>query len=57
MRILEYPLWSRFMTIARPFFKSEARGKAIGGLGILAGLLLAVNGMNFINSYTSCATS
>lgn len=39
------------MTIARPYFTSEARGKAIGGLCLLAGLLLAVNGMNFINSY------
>jgi putative ATP-binding cassette transporter len=37
--------------IARPYFASEARGKAIGGLALLASLLLAVNGMNFINSY------
>jgi putative ATP-binding cassette transporter len=51
MRIFEYPLWSRFMTIARPYFASEARGKAIGGLCLLAGLLLAVNSMNFLNSY------
>ena len=51
MRIFEHPLWSRFNKIARPYFASEARGKAIGGLAVLAGLLLAVNGMNFINSY------
>ncbi len=51
MRIFEYPLWSRFLTIARPYFASEARRKAIGGLALLAGLLLAVNGMNFISSY------
>jgi len=51
MSIFKYHLWSRFMTIARPYFASEARGKAIGGLALLAGLLLAVNGMNFLNSY------
>jgi vitamin B12/bleomycin/antimicrobial peptide transport system ATP-binding/permease protein len=51
MRTFEYPLWSRFLMIARPYFASEARGKAIGGLCLLAGLLLAVNGMNFLNSY------
>ncbi len=51
MRIFQFPLWSRFLTIARPYFASEARHKAIGGLALLAGLLLAVNGMNFLNSY------
>jgi putative ATP-binding cassette transporter len=51
MRIFKSRLWSRFMTIARPYFASEAQGKAIGGLCLLAGLLLAVNGMNFLNSY------
>ncbi len=51
MHIFKHPLWSRFVLIARPYFASEARGKAIGGLCILAGLLLTVNGMNFINSY------
>jgi len=51
MRIFKNPLWSRFVAIARPYFASEARSKAIGGLVILAALLLAVNGLNFINSY------
>ncbi len=51
MRLFEHPLWSRFTTIAWPFFRSEARTKAIGGFILLAALLLAVNGMNFINSY------
>jgi putative ATP-binding cassette transporter len=51
MHIFKHPLWSRFILIARPYFASEARSKAIGGLALLAGLLLAVNGMNFINSY------
>lgn len=51
MRIFTHPIWSRLLTIARPFFASEARTKAITGLVILSVLLLAVNGMNFINSY------
>lgn len=51
MRIFQHPLWSRFVTIARPYFTSEARAKAISGLVVLAVLLLAVNGLNFLNSY------
>ncbi len=51
MRIFKHPLWSRFTAIAWPFFVSEARTKAISGLAVLTVLLLAVNGMNFINSY------
>jgi vitamin B12/bleomycin/antimicrobial peptide transport system ATP-binding/permease protein len=51
MRILTHPFWSRLVTIARPFFASEARAKAICGFVILAVLLLGVNGLNFINSY------
>jgi vitamin B12/bleomycin/antimicrobial peptide transport system ATP-binding/permease protein len=51
MRIFTHPLWSRFATIAAPFFASEKRTKAIGGLVLLAVLLLGVNGLNFINSY------
>jgi putative ATP-binding cassette transporter len=34
-----------------PFFRSEARGRALGGLGVLVALLLTVNGMNVVNSY------
>lgn len=51
MRLFEHPLWKRFTTIARPLFLSEERTKVIGGFVILAVLLLAVNGMNFLNSY------
>ncbi|HEY7327774.1 MAG TPA: SbmA/BacA-like family transporter [Gemmataceae bacterium] len=51
MHIFKQPIWSRFVMIARPYFASEARTKAIGSLVLLAGLLLAVNGLNFINSY------
>jgi putative ATP-binding cassette transporter len=51
MHIFKYPLWSRFRTIAWPFFRSEARIKAIGALAVMVILLLAVNGLNFLNSY------
>lgn len=51
MHIFTRELWSRFLAIARPIFASDARGKAIGGLITLAVLLLAVNGLNFFNSY------
>jgi putative ATP-binding cassette transporter len=51
MRIFKHPLWSRFVTIAWPFFVSDARAKAIGALALMVVLLLTVNGLNFINSY------
>jgi putative ATP-binding cassette transporter len=51
MRLFKHPLWKQFTNIAWPFFASESRTKAIGGIIILAVLLLAVNGMNLINSY------
>lgn len=51
MRIFKHPLWSRFVAIAWPFFVSEARAKAIGTLALMVVLLLAVNGLNFVNSY------
>src|SRR5579872_5562946 len=51
MRLFKHPLWSRFVTIAWPFFVSEARGKAIAALAGLVALLLTVNGLNLVNSY------
>lgn len=51
MRIFTHPLWSRLFALSRPYFTSDVRGKAIGGLVVLATLLLAVNGLNFANSY------
>lgn len=44
-------LWSRFVRIARPFYRSELRGRAIALLALLIGLLLAVSTLNVINSY------
>lgn len=51
MRSPNHSLWSRLAALALPFFKSEARKRALGGLVILVVLLLAVNGMNVVNSY------
>jgi putative ATP-binding cassette transporter len=44
-------LWSRLVTVGLPFFRSEARGRALGGLALLLALLLAINGANVVNSY------
>ncbi|HEY1381818.1 MAG TPA: SbmA/BacA-like family transporter, partial [Gemmataceae bacterium] len=42
--------WSRITAVGLPFFK-QVRGKAWGGLAVLIALLLAINGMNVVNSY------
>jgi putative ATP-binding cassette transporter len=44
-------MWSRLLAVGLPFFQSEARRRALGGLGILVTLLLTVDGMNVVNSY------
>src|SRR5689334_425142 len=46
-----HSLWSRLVAVGLPFYKSDARRRALGGLVILVVLLLAVNGMNVVNSY------
>src|SRR5262245_19347292 len=52
MHSLNRSLWSRLVTVGLPFYKeSEARGRALAGLGVLIALLLTVNGMNVVNSY------
>ena len=51
IRAFKRPLWSRFVTIAWPFFVSEARAKAIAALSVMVLLLVTVNGLNFVNSY------
>jgi putative ATP-binding cassette transporter len=43
--------WSRTTTIARPFFRYEARWRASGLFAALVALLLSVNGLNVLNSY------
>jgi putative ATP-binding cassette transporter len=43
--------WSRFWRIARPYFTSEVRWRALGLLAALLALLLALSGLNVVNSY------
>jgi putative ATP-binding cassette transporter len=51
MRDLNRSMWSRLAAVGKPFFQSEARGRALGGLVFLIALLLTINGMNVVNSY------
>ncbi len=44
-------LWSRLVAVGLPFFRSEARRRALGGLAVLVVLLLTINGLNVVNSY------
>ena len=44
-------LWGRFVAVARPFFQSEVRWRAIGLLLVLLGFILCLNGLNVIGSY------
>ncbi len=43
--------WSRFLGLTRPFFASESRWRAFAVLALLLGLILAMNGLNVVNSY------
>src|SRR5687768_13749052 len=45
--------WSRVRTIARPFFRYEARWRATWLFALLVGLLLSVSGLNVLNSYVN----
>jgi putative ATP-binding cassette transporter len=45
------PSWSRFLRIARPYFTSESKWPALGLLATLLALLLAMSGLNVVNSY------
>ena len=44
-------LWSRLVAVGWPFFISQRRVRAWGGLAILFVLLLSINGVNVVNSY------
>jgi putative ATP-binding cassette transporter len=44
-------LWSRLVEVGLPFFRSEARRRAVGGLVLLVVLLVTINGLNVLNSY------
>jgi vitamin B12/bleomycin/antimicrobial peptide transport system ATP-binding/permease protein len=45
--------WSRFVAISTPFFRSEVRWQALAWLALLLALLVAINGLNILNSYVS----
>jgi putative ATP-binding cassette transporter len=44
-------MWSRFLTVTRPFFQSEERWRAFALLGLIAFFLLCINGLNVLNSF------
>src|SRR5262245_13597628 len=44
-------MWSRFVTITAPLFRSEARWRTFGLLALLLTLLLSVNALNVVNSF------
>jgi putative ATP-binding cassette transporter len=43
--------WSRFVALGTPFLQSEVRWQALALLGLLMALLLAISGLNILNSY------
>jgi putative ATP-binding cassette transporter len=43
--------WSRFWRLTKPFFTSEQRRWAWGGVALLLVLMLSLNGLNVANSY------
>lgn len=51
MTSMDHRAWSRFVRVTKPFFTSEQRGRAWGGLALLLVLLLSLNGLNVVNSY------
>jgi putative ATP-binding cassette transporter len=47
-------LRSRFLAVATPFFRSEARWRAAGMLALLLAFILTLNGLNVAASYMCC---
>ena len=48
---LERETWRRFLAAVREFATSEVRGRGLGLFALLIALLLAINGLNVLNSY------
>src|SRR5205807_7744283 len=44
-------LRARYVAVARPFFRSEARWWAISLLGLLLAFILCLNGLNIVSSF------
>jgi putative ATP-binding cassette transporter len=51
MTLFDRRAWSRFVRISKPFFTSEKRWRAWGGVTLLFVLLLLLSGLNVVNSY------
>src|SRR5438874_7427190 len=51
MASIDRRAWSRFVRITTPFFTSETRWRAWGGVALLIVLLLSLTGLNVANSY------
>src|SRR5690349_7548363 len=51
MASIDRRAWSRFVRISKPFFTSETRWRAWGGVALLIVLLLSLTGLNVANSY------
>ncbi len=47
------PMWSRFLRVSKPFFRSEERWRAFALFGIIAVLILSLNGLNVLNTYVN----
>src|SRR5262249_46041221 len=53
MPATEHSAWRRFLAVALPVFRSEIRWKLWGGLALVLACLLAVSGLNVLNSYVN----
>lgn len=51
MGMLRFRIAARFVKVARPFFASEMRWKAIGFIVLLLTFLTGISGLNLVNSY------
>jgi putative ATP-binding cassette transporter len=43
--------WERFLAVALPVFRSEARWAMVGGVGLIVTCLLGMSGLNVLSSY------
>lgn len=51
MRPARGTLWARFLAVATPYLRSEARWRAFGLLGLLLAFILGLNALNVFGSY------
>jgi putative ATP-binding cassette transporter len=46
-------MWSRFLTVAAPFFRSEVRWQAFGILALILGFIFCLGGLNVWSNFTN----